>query len=171
MSETETLLQEIYARTQLMIDSSLNNLVLTLALDQLSGITDLMRSDLDSDWRNIHSQLITITRKVFKASCWDNYNKGPEHFWTHIEPSADCDHWRIAGGGSKAIILEIRFVELLIATDLELRRRNLISYLKDTLLVASDLTWQHAQRWKTCRSKFKGFRGDIQSGWSDGVEL
>lgn len=79
--------------------------------------------------------------------------------WGRTLSQVQTDHWRIVGGGSKAIILEIPFVQLLIATDLELRMRKLPSELKDTLLIASDLTWQHAQRWKTYRSKFKGFEG------------
>lgn len=91
MSETETLLQDIYARVEKMIDSSLNAFILTLVSDHLSGITDLMTSDLDSDWKNIHSQMMPITRQVFKAECWDNFdkNRGAEDLGTHIEPSTD----------------------------------------------------------------------------------
>jgi len=96
-----------------------------------------------------------MTHLLF-GKCWDEY---PGHYKSN-PPSAECDQLRVGKqGGGKALVHELKFIELMFATHLELRRRGLDSSLKDHLLRATRLADEHARRWQSVR-KLQGSEGE-----------
>lgn len=124
--------------------------------DNPQSATRDWNTNLDN-WKKVHDDLLDSTSTVFDR-CWSN------------KDSSECSDWRTSKGGATALMYELKFTELLVANELNLKMLGYkhadieIPGLKDELHKAGQLAYDHAVSWKQFRTKTEVTKSRVNCG-------
>lgn len=128
-----------------MIKDAINSLKVGLVAEEVRGAMATI-NDADtnvSKWQSLSGLMSGKFNKVFRLFCWDT----PD--------GATCRNWRRTGGGAQALLLEIKFTELMVMSGATLLKYgSTFKVFAENIELAANRTMGHYNVYQGCRLSF-----------------
>lgn len=139
------MVEQILEEVKHMIKDAIRELRVGLVTDEVRSAMAVI-NDADTNvtsWQRLPQVMAGKFNKVFRLFCWDS-------------PGGDtCRNWRRIGGGAKALLLEMKFTELMVMSGATLLRYgSTFKVFAENIELAANRTRGHYNVYQGCRLSF-----------------